>query len=156
MKIVFSDIEGVLISARSYFLPKESRRWPIDGSVRFDPLAVAGLNRICERTGAFLVFSSKMCARRSADAMRAMAQNNGILAPVIDAICPTDDQDRLACVERWLDQRGHGGAVWCLIDDCPIRHKWAVTPNTEIGLSIRDYRRAMTILGVEDPFVVYL
>ncbi len=54
MKIIFLDIDGVMKPGRAYWC--EVRRNTIEGG--FDPLAVAAINRICGRTGAYVVFNT--------------------------------------------------------------------------------------------------
>lgn len=71
MKIVFLDIDGVLLSERALCLPENEifRAWRASGGrapdaglvateVRFDPCAVSLVNRLCDRTGARLVVHS--------------------------------------------------------------------------------------------------
>lgn len=69
MNVVFLDIDGVLLSGRAWALPgnnldgvpKGGAHVPIMDvvkGVRFDPVAVALVNRLCERTGARLVVHS--------------------------------------------------------------------------------------------------
>lgn len=53
-KYIFLDIDGVMKPGRSYFC--RDRASAMNGG--FDPLAVAAINRICEKTGAEVVFNT--------------------------------------------------------------------------------------------------
>jgi len=119
MKVIFLDIDGVLVTGRVQFR-------------RFDPLAVAALNRIMEVTGAHIVISSSMRRNRTIMELDAMLTEQGVTAGSVIGATPTS-----AVIERLLAQRpgsiirqrARGADIsawlavhpevtaWCAIDD---------------------------------------
>jgi hypothetical protein len=134
MKVVFLDIEGVLVT------PDSSEA---------DPHCVAALNQITEATGAHIVLSSirrfegLMC-------MREKLREWGVSAPLMDMTkwpAKTTRDDEIA---EWLDtfQREEIQAFVVLDDDDMCRlSRWAVPVNGAMGLSVADAEKAIRILG---------
>jgi hypothetical protein len=139
LKVIFLDIDGPMKPARAYWL-KPHRP---DGN--FDPLAVAGINLIHERTGAALVFNTTW---NGAGYVRLceIAANEGITAPVIGVTCFPGLGDRLDAIKLWIMENGPVEA-WCALDDETMADDRCIRTSYDSGISVRDYSNAVRLLG---------
>lgn len=100
-RIVFLDIDGVLNSAEY----RDSDRRPERGGViGLDPLAVARLNAITDRTGAdIVVTSTKRIGKRAAD-MRGLLMRAGVRGVVLGVtpVLPGGQGTRAREIDAWL------------------------------------------------------
>ena len=139
MKVLFLDIDGVLKPARAYWLK------PLKPDGNFDPLAVAALNLIHERTGAVIVFNTtwnqsghiRLCE---------IAANEGITAPVVGVTGFPDLGDRLDAIKAWIADNGPLVA-WCALDDETMADDRCIKVNFEFGVSTQDFSNAVRLLG---------
>ena len=153
MKILFLDIDGVMKPGRSYFKDFNEK-----SNGDFDPLAVQCVNRICERSGAQIVFNS-VWNRGTDDSILDIARWEGIGGSYIhtDFVTkyPQYAHDRFDGIEGWLIEH-QGWTHWAALDDAPIDHENAIRVDPMNGISVENYRGAMTLLDADDPFVLMI
>lgn len=175
-RIVFIDIDDVLLSARALVLPGNRRFLKAQGLsvdpqlVVFDPIGIEMLNRIGELADARFVLSTSwrysLGVRPTLDAL----QRNGLSAKFfhIDPCCPLGGarSDGAAGKARdigyWLDQH-QGIQAWVTLDNDPglapllaayppSRRGLAIQVDPMVGISARDYGRVLQHLGAgKDP-----
>lgn len=176
MKIIFLDIDGVLLPARARVLPENlrrlgsivasvcsnaprSERYPVD----FDPVAVALVNRLCELSDARIVIHSdwRRVSKRNWLHQHLIAQ--GILPghlhehwfALMDGLSSTKAGD----IHSWISK--HRPESFVVIDDHPL-DRFGVEPLSERlvlvdgteGFLLRDYAKALDLLETEDPELV--
>jgi hypothetical protein len=139
MKVLFLDIDGVLKPARAYWLQPHKP----DGN--FDPLSVAAVNTICERTGAVIVFNT-MWNQSGYARLSEIAANEGITAPVIGVTAFPDQEDRLDAIWAWAAANGPV-AAWCALDDETMVDDRCIKVKPEFGISTQDLSDAIRLLG---------
>jgi hypothetical protein len=139
LKIIFLDIDGVMKPARSYWLKPHKP----DGN--FDPLAVAAINAICEKTGAGNVFNSTW-NRSGSDRLCEISANEGITAPVMGVTAFPDLCDRLEAIKAWMTANGPVEA-WCAMDDETMADTRCIKVNYDNGFSTQDFSNAVRLLG---------
>lgn len=153
MKLLFLDIDGVMKPGRSYFKPHEAA----DRNGDFDPLAVECVNRICERSGALIVFNS-VWNRGSYGHIWEIAAKQGI-GPSFIAKAPITKypilHDRLEAIELYL-KHATGWTNWVALDDALIDHPHAIQVDPMNGISVENYRKTMWLLDAEDPLVLMI
>lgn len=146
MKILFLDIDGVLKPARSYWLPHRHQ-----GS--FDPLGVAAVNKICEKTGALIVTNTVW---NREDNLTNILREQGITGAFHEhrrTEYPIEANNRWNAIFTWI--RGHSKiGQWVALDDAESDHPRIIQVNGQEGISTEDYRNATRILGNEDKFIV--
>ncbi len=147
MKILFLDIDGVMKPGRSYWLPSSDR----DGG--FDPLAVACVNRICERTNAKIVFNT-VWNLQGINSLKSISRKQGIKASILGMTKFPETDNRKEAIMQWLQHRDV--EAWCALDDAIIFLKNAIEINYLNGISVENYRQATRLLGNEDKFMVLL
>ena len=153
MKILFLDIDVVMKPGRSYFKDFNKKR---NGD--FDPLAVECVNRICERSGAQIVFNS-VWNRGTDGSILDITRWEGIGSSYIhrDYVTkyPQYTGDRLGAINNWLSSH-QGWTHWVALDDAPIDHENAIRVDPMNGISVENYREVMTLLDADDPFVLMI
>lgn len=145
MKIIFLDIEGVLVSF-------DSER--LDGKA--DPACVARLNRLAESTGAALVVSSTWRSQ-GLDEIEAILREWGVTAPVAGI---TDDLSYMDLtttigiqrgdeIGQWLDAHPEVEAFVILDDDDDMGglRPYLVQTDTDSGLTDDQVGRARLLLS---------
>jgi len=167
-RIIFIDIDGVLLSSRAWRSPANANarefrsawRWPeAQDAAVFDAEAVAWLNRMCSDVGAqvVLISSWRMSFGMDATAKKLVAQ--GVERRHLHAV-PCAPFYRLTGTKLhhasdwaigadlpWRDL-STGGSWFMVLDDEPIRGmRNQVQPDPEFGIAERDYWAAMTVLG---------
>jgi hypothetical protein len=145
-RYIFLDIDGVMKPGRSYFCKDKASA--MNGG--FDPLAVAAINRICEKTGTAIVFNTMWNRLNMAD----IAEAEGITAPIAGKTKYPDFQSRLAAIQDWLVD--NPAEDWVALDDCRIEHERALLVCPENGISAQNYRDACRLLGKPDAFMLLL
>jgi hypothetical protein len=152
MKIIFLDIDGVLVN-----------RWSLSNHsgifAKAHPDCVAALNRITDETGARVVVSSTW-RKCGISKMRGFLNEWGVTGKAIGC---TPDLSKQACgflvgaqrgdeIQCWLDERElHKGDVESFVildDDSDMKH---LTPHLvrttfEYGLTMKDAERAIELL----------
>ena len=151
MKLVFVDIDGVMIS-----LKEESF-----SSLVFNPIAVAMLNCLTGETGAAIVASSRKCQYLDLEQVRQVFTNNCVHGEVIGRIpsSPVVGTGRILHadskgveIQRWLDMFRSIEPVerYAILDDetIPEHPDNSVVVDPCIGfVSIEFFDKAYSILG---------
>lgn len=147
-KYIFLDIDGVMKPGRSYFCPKLANA--VQGG--FDPLAVAAVNRMCEKTGAQIVFNTTWNGLNIID----IAEKEGITAKIAGkTIYPQRMKlSRLQAIEHWLEN--NPAEFWVALDDEKIDHDNAILVDAENGIDLKTYRKACRLLNQPDAFMLLL
>lgn len=145
-KYIFLDIDGVMKPGRSYFCPERANA--MRGG--WDPLAVAAVNRLCEKTGAAIVFNTTWNRMNMLD----IAEAEGITALIAGKTRYPDLHDRLKAINLWLNENPKGD--WVALDDCPIDHERAIFVEPDNGITTQNYRDACRLLGNPDAFMLLL
>ena len=126
LKIVFLDVDGVLLPGRAWTLPEniavtEAHRADPRHSVgelalqtRFDPVAVALVNRLCERTEALVVAETNWRRNVGMDETRGKLVEQGLEERYL--------HPRWACPWSPRSDKGRDIALW-LQDNCPPQDK---------------------------------
>lgn len=161
-KFIFLDIDGVMVPSRSYFKLETNKFIEENGDtidlVKYDPLAVNMINRICTKSGAKIVFNTTWNMYKS---METIAQTNGIDPQNIFYGAPKTEYpnkglSRLAAINKFLMDNQNpllDPEPWVAFDDEFIDHKNAIQVDYENGLTVENYRQAMDILGCPDKFI---
>lgn len=163
-KIIFLDIDGVLNT--QYWYTQTDRNTPKDKyGYAFDPNAVANLKRIVEETGADIVISSSWkCMGLSQ--MEDMWEDRN-LPGIIVGITPNSISDEMLLVsdidsvelfhirgeeiKEWLTTYGKNVSHYVIFDDMdhmlPEQQSHFVQTNPEVGITVDDVKRSITILN---------
>lgn len=147
MKIIFLDIDGVLINRR------------YASRTTADPRCIEQLNRITDTTGAKIVVSSSWRHRGLPQITLTLKQWR-VSGDIIDITPNMEDVDiskkRRCEIMRWMDE--HEGYSWMhdtfvVLDDEPgaFFSKHTVMPEFEHGLNEVDADRAIAILEGLEP-----
>jgi hypothetical protein len=139
MKVLFLDVDGVLKPARAYWLKPHK---PDHG---FDPLAVAAINLIHERTGAVIVFNTTW-NQSGHTRLSETAANEGITAPVIGVTAFPGMGDRLEAIKAWMAENGPVEA-WCALDDETMADDRCIKVSYDSGISTQNFSDAVRLLG---------
>lgn len=119
-RIIFTDIDGVLLGGKAWFLPQNARarklmlagkRRAAMAQVSFDPCAVALLDRLLERTGARLVVHSGWRRTIGPTACRDVLVAHGIRPEHLhnDPACPMrPTSSKAEDIQAWLWKHGPG------------------------------------------------
>lgn len=160
MKIIFLDVDGVLVTARHKRLRPGFRRCRDltrtgCGYAEFDPECVANLNRICESARALIVVSSTWREFfGSLDTMRSMFREQGVTGTIIGRtpINHSIDSLRGGEIAEWLDENEESIETCVILDDedhewddC-CRGRWIHT-DFDVGLTAEDADRAIGMLA---------
>lgn len=176
MKVIFLDIDGVLLPARARVLPENlrrlssivasvsmnlprSERYPVD----FDAIAVALVNRLCELSDARIVVHSDWRRVSKGNWLHQHLIAQGILPShlpehwfaLMDGLNSTKAND----IHSWISK--HRPESFVIIDDHPL-DRFNPDPLTDRlvlvdgveGLLLRDYAKALELFDVEDPDLV--
>ena len=162
MRIVFLDIDGVLLSRAAWDLPAntklllENERRAMSTSefsslTTFDPVAVMLVNRLCRRTGARLVLCTTWRYSYGAAETRAKLVEQGIEEGLFHESwsCPEQTPiDKSLDIMRWLEDA-------CSVQDFVALDDEALSLNQVrvdgiAGFGAHDYRLACMRLGGED------
>ena len=152
--VLFVDVDGVLITQRSWIRPTRCKQHP-----RFDPLGAQILSAICERCETTLVWNTthSMYADPGMNGLEAMArmeklqrytlsQSDGIRTG--DATrYPREEGNRLKAIEQWLGTYAQEHTRWCALDDAMIDDERAIKVNGDIGITAQEYKEATRLLG---------
>ena len=155
MKVVFLDVDGVLINRRSWYVRDRHRR------ATPDPPCLAALNRILRETGARIVLSStwrKNSPRRElVNMLREWKVEGKLIGETPDMagkirgvyVCKTRGQE----IEAWLHGASEVEAFVILDDDgdmAPFLDRLVKTKFDD-GLTEADADRAIALLRVPAP-----
>lgn len=163
MRVIFLDVDGVLNSVRS-MVALHNHRSTLDHDF-IDPIAVALINKVIERSGAHLVISSShrkhipdpLGNGRCLVAMQKYFDNFGIVGKVIGYTPNSKDGHRGTEIKQWLDnERDHSDSIieYVIIDDdCDMLDEqlpYFVKTDNYFGFSYQNYVDALHILKCVD------
>jgi hypothetical protein len=158
MKIIFLDVDGVLVTPRSHRASpgQEKNQGGLMGY--FDPIAIGLLRRLCEITGAKVVLTSAWRYNYGPMEIQTLFLNLGFpkhhwhpmtFVPDIRGGAIRGEE-----VAAWL-QENPGVVRYVLIDDS---HDYLldqlvnwVCPDNNEGFLLRDYEKALQILLTPEP-----
>lgn len=145
MKVIFLDIDGVLIS----------RRYASRNTA--DPRCIEELNRITDTTGAEIVVSSSW-KHHGLQKITLILKQWGVAGDIIDMTPDAEEgYDRKWEIMTWLDRAGFyrwTDSSFVVIDDEPDAfpvESYSVLTDFESGLNQIDADRAIAILEGLDP-----
>jgi hypothetical protein len=147
MKVIFLDIDGVLIPSTSYFSGKKPTA---------SPIMVDIVNAISDRCGAKVVMNT--CHNtylKDEGELESFIEKTKIKNVVGLTEYPNFmDGGRLLAIDKWC--KDNDVKSWVALDDCPIDHENAIRVNSDYGLTAQNYRDATGILGDYDNFLVFI
>jgi hypothetical protein len=149
MKILFLDIDGVLNSERTSLA---FGGYPHDFSPhdlgKFDPVALALVRKLCDKTGAQVVLSTSWRICFTCDQVE-----GGLGIPVVGATPDLgSDYSRADEIAHWLAANPNV-VEFAIVDDLPIdfaepdHQARFVQTNPDNGLSLADYRCLLRLLN---------
>lgn len=148
-KYIFLDIDGPMKPGRCYLCPKLGG----DMNGGWDPLAVATINRICEKTGAKIVFNTTWNTLNIVDIAVGQRIRAGFIAGKTKY---PNLHHRLNAIMHWLEDNEQMGCDWIALDDAIIDDTRAILVCSDNGISANDYRIATEKLGNPDSFMVLI
>lgn len=157
--VIFLDIDGPMLPARSYLRPNtmEYERMP------FDPIAVNIIRLLCERFEPCKVILNTTW-NTIVDELRKRLDECGLLPHTYfesDEAAPTTQypkiRDRLRAIESWLEE--HETIVgkvpnWVAFDDEAMYHDKTIAIAASNGIMYHDYSKATKILGRPDTRII--
>jgi hypothetical protein len=144
MKVLFLDFDGVINSIRSA-VAFGGYPWNIqtESLKLFDPVGVALIKKVCDKTGCKIVLSSTWRKQFTCKEL-----SKAIDLPIIDAT-PILHKERGYEVQAWLDT--HKPKVYAIIDDdgdiLESQLPFFVQTNSQNGITFADYVQLLKILG---------
>lgn len=141
MKVVFLDIDGVLVTEKTW-------EQAIGDFAAFDPDCVARLNDLVKRGRAKVVISSTWRLTTSLEKLTRFFREQGVEADLIDVTPDREDMNRTLEVQEWLDQ-SDSTASFVVIDDGQIDGQLAarhVRTQFALGLQPEHVDRALQLL----------
>lgn len=146
-KVLFLDIDGPMIPRRAFYLPKQTLVVS-----KFDPVAVALLNSVLDKTGAKLVVSSTW-GNLGIEVVKPSFEENGISWDQVhqDWVTPRKLTDsRVHQIRMWLDK--HPGIdLWASLDDENLDLDGRnVHVSFDDGMLLKHYHKLLELLGGED------
>lgn len=178
-KVIFLDIDGVLLRPIDWLHPRNAEAWRLWQSkdhrdrrraldlVQFDPEAVGLVNRLARKAGAKVVVSSFWRSAVGANQSLRKLITQGIERDLFHehAYCPHFPSDKRKDIDirDWLRRHRADTTVdpdsgqiqvhwtdWIVLDDEPGGQGWVLT-HTDDGFTASTYRVALRALGGEDP-----
>jgi hypothetical protein len=157
-KVIFLDIDGVLLPTRTVFLPHNLTKWPRDdaNAVRraFDPIAVAMIARLVELSGAKLVACTSWRHFPGRDVIaRLMREAGWDPEPHWHQCWRTPfsrDRSRAEEILCWFEDEDDVQR-WVSLDDNARPSPGGIGIDPHHGIRLEDYRTAALLLNVIDP-----
>lgn len=141
MKVVFLDIDGVLVTERTW-------EQAIGDFAAFDADCVARLNDILQRSRAKVVVSSTWRLTTSLEKLARFFHEQGVVADLVDVTPDREDMNRTLEVQEWLDQADPVSS-FVVIDDGQIDGDLAtrhIRTQFALGLQPEHVDRALQLL----------
>lgn len=166
MKIIFLDIDGVLISQRTYRWWREAHITPEETLNTVDPYHVKFLNKIVEKSGAKVVITSTWRTSRTFTEIQKIFEKSGFTGEVVG--CTPRDWHRWREREifAWMEEHGMPDEYVVIDDDVHDLHQFidlerfvwiGRTENGRmLGLQEEHVDPALRILKVLGPVVTEL
>ena len=163
--IIFLDIDGVMIPARSYLRPDadgEGHAYFIENT-DFDAVAANIVRRLCERFDPCkVVFNTSW--NQNPERLRGKVVKAGLLEHTYIGTEGVDSRtnfpilpNRLIAIEDWINRYPQvvgDEPNWVAFDDQQMMDSRAIPIDPLDGILYMDYNRATTILGNHDSRVV--
>lgn len=150
-KIIFLDVDGPLIPGRMYYDRITSTYDEVAGQFKYDPIAVGMIRKLCQESGAHVVFNTAH-NEHSHDVMRSKARYNGfddLLHPKVPRTCFRVVFDRrIDAVNDWIAKNGPVDE-WVAIDDELFHDTNQVYIDFNLGITINNFFKALQILGCD-------
>lgn len=147
--IIFLNIDGVMIPRRARYLPEN-----YEGLfIRFDPVAVAMVNRLIKDSGAMIVISSVWRHCKTMSELLAILKLNGFDWRSIHRHIGTTPMTiqgvtRAQEIEKWLFF--HPEVVsWVAFDNEPTPKPGGILIDSSAGIGENDYAAARQLLGLD-------
>jgi hypothetical protein len=152
MKILFLDIDGVVLPGRAYGIPGQTK--PIVKT--FDPCSVALLNSICEQGGYKIVIHSSWLRywipSDGEGGVKGHCIEEGVLAKHFhetEPECSGQIHWRYDRVIEWLDRHPEV-TEFVILDDEPCEEGWVhqsrlINTDFDEGITVEIYRRLTTV-----------
>ena len=141
MKVIFLDIDGVLVNRRSFFIRR-------DDLPTADAGCVEALNNIIRATGARIVISSTWRLEASADELGRILHQWGVDADVM-GVTPVVDNVKPDEIKAWIRAHPELLETFIIIDDLADMRDLSdrlVVTNPDLGLTKADVARAVQLL----------
>jgi hypothetical protein len=144
-KVLFLDFDGPMIPRRAHFLPNQTLVVS-----KFDPIAVALLNSVLDKTGAKLVISSTW-GKLGKDTVKPTLEENGISWDKVheDWVTPRKfTSTREMEIKMWLD-RHRDTTHWASLDDEKLELGGQnVKVSFDDGMQMYHYHKLLELLEV--------
>ncbi len=161
MKVIFLDIDGVLITLKNTLSGAANTENEQDDRNIFDEAAVANLNRLLEETGARLVVTSSLRLRHSISQIILILEAGGVVHPPVIGVTPfvidnkNNSGQRGREILMWLSENSYVDD-YVVVDDCGPEELSDIPPERIIHTNYQDgfgsdevYRQAVSALMVE-------
>jgi len=167
LKVIFLDIDGVMNSVRSFIATSRGKRKfdTIDEreAATIDPIAVALINEVVERTGAEIVVSSThrqwfiKAGVKDIPGLRVYMKNLGIEKEILDCTDVLHTQ-RGHEIKDWLDRHAKFVIAYVIIDDdsdmLPEQFEFFIDTDCNDGFMFEHFIKAIEILKEKDNVVL--
>lgn len=138
MKVIFLDIDGVLISLESL----------LSENVAASPECVENLNQLTAETGSVIVVSSSW-KKLGKDKVTRFLREWGVSGDVI-GVTPSDDRlQRGQEIQQWLDNNKPDVEAFAILDDCGDMaglSDYLIQTDDEKGLTREDVIKAVSLI----------
>jgi len=151
MKVIFVDIDGVLVTREGYMQIRRSKFAPVP----FDKDAVKNLNELTDKTEAVIVVSSSWRQGRTVQNLKKLFKSEGVTGKVIDKtpMLHLSGDSRGAQIRDWLSN--HSDVNYVILDDnvfdmygIPEEKILYIKDGFDRGGFTKEYlEQALTILG---------
>ena len=147
--VIFLDIDGVLVTTRSFASGKDAGQ----SAASFDQVGVGLVKELCDLTGAKIVVCSSWRLSHTTFDLVDIFDSNGLASKYFhsDMLTPELSPSKYVEIDAWLE--GHRGEIdgYVIIDDqVSMSDPCAVVPNYSDGIQWRDFLRAYRILTGKD------
>jgi hypothetical protein len=151
MRIIFLDLDGVLVTARLLRRITAERESLADA---LDPQAVALLNGLVAHADAQIVISSSWRELFHLDELRQLLESAGLHGPILDVtpqglpVAGAKTAVRGHEIQQWLDQHPEVSAFVIFDDAADLAHlePWLIRTDIETGLQPHHVEHALALL----------
>lgn len=150
-KIVFTDVDGVLLPGRAYALQSNAAGYSKVVEPKFCPIAVELLNRLVRTASAYLVISSSWGTLPKKDCVNHFWRNGVTIDRLHEdwTANSRSTRNRRDDIDKWLAKHPEVES-YVIIDDGDIAPPNAVRTHFDEGLLLDHYRRAAELIGAAE------
>ncbi len=143
MRIIFLDVDGVLVTSRTEHIL-------ISRFAAFDVDAVREMNRLTEATGAKFVLSSSWRRNERVKSMQRYMKSQGLVGELLDFTGIRRDSDRRLEILDWLDHQSERPEFVIVDDEYDFLELEArrVQTHMETGFTAEHCDRALQLFNV--------